>query len=321
MFDRLAMRALLSGGLVGMEPVSSAFARLSAMRVLAGGTAVREADAPSGAPGTAGQQLGLDTSVPNIARVYDYLLGGKDNFTADRAAGDMVIAAYPGIVRGVKANRALLGRAVRYLAGEAGIRQFLDIGPGMPTAGNTHEVAQSVAPASRIVYVDNDPVVLLHARALLRSSPEGTAAFVDADLRDIGKIVAGAGQILDFSEPVAVVMLAVLHFLPDDTVYDTVSALMAAVAPESFVAISHIAKDIEAESIAEIMRNSYKGPGSAEMYPRTRDEVTRLFAGLELVEPGVAALQDWRPDSDLEARNHAAAWAGVARKPLPSVTA
>jgi len=277
---------------------------------------VREADASPDAPGTAGQRPGFDTSLPNIARVYDYLLGGKDNFTADRAAGDMVIAAYPGIVRGVKANRAFLGRAVRYLAGEAGVRQFLDVGPGLPTAGNTHEAAQSVAPASRVVYVDNDPVVLSHARALLRSSPQGTAAFVEADVRDIGKIVAGAGQMLDFSEPVAIVMLAVLHFLPDDAVYDTVRALMAEVAPGSFVAISHIAKDIEAESIAEIIRNSREGPQSAELYPRTRDEVTRLFAGLELVEPGVVTLQDWRPDSDLEARNQAAAWAGVARKPL-----
>jgi O-methyltransferase involved in polyketide biosynthesis len=252
--------------------------------------------------------------MPNIARVYDYLLGGKDNFTADREAGDMVIAAYPGIVRGVKANRAFLGRAVRYLAREAGIRQFLDIGPGMPTAGNTHEVAQSVSPASRVVYVDNDPVVLSHARALLRSGPQGAAAFVEADLRDVGKVLAEAGQMLDLSEPVAVVMLAVLHFLPDDAVYDTVSALMAAVVPDSFVAISHIARDIEAESITEIVRNSRKGPHQPEMYPRTRDEVTRLFTGLELVEPGVVALQDWRPDSDLEARNHAAGWAGVARK-------
>jgi len=277
--------------------------------------AVREADAPSGAPGTAGQRPGFDTSVPNIARVYDYLLGGKDNFTADREAGDMVIAAYPGIVQAVKANRAFLGRAVRYLAGEAGIRQFLDIGPGIPTAGNTHEIAQAVDPASRVVYVDNDPVVLVHARALLRSRPEGAAAFVDADLRDIGKIVAEAGQMLDFSEPVAVVMLAVLHFLPDDAVYGTVGALMATLAPGSFMAISHIAKDIEAESISEIIRNSREGPGQAEMYPRTRDEVTRLFAGLELAEPGVVALQDWRPDSELEARNQAAGWAGVARKP------
>jgi O-methyltransferase involved in polyketide biosynthesis len=280
---------------------------------------VREADAPADTPETAGQRLGFDTSMPNIARVYDYLLGGKDNFTADREAGDMVIAAYPGIVRAVKANRAFLGRAVRYLAGEGGIRQFLDIGPGIPTAGNTHEVAQSVAPASRVVYVDNDPVVLSHARALLRSSRQGTAAFVDADVRDIGKVVAEAGQLLDFSEPVAVVMLAVLHFLPDDVVYDTVSALTAALASGSFVAISHIAKDIEAESISEIIRNSREGPQSAQMCPRTRDEVTRLFAGLELVEPGVVALQDWRPDSDLEARNHAAGWAGVARKPLSFV--
>jgi O-methyltransferase involved in polyketide biosynthesis len=141
------------------------------------------------------------------------------------------------------------------------------------------------------------------------------AAFVDADLRDIGKIVAEAGQLLDLSEPVAVVMLAVLHFLPDDAVYSTVGALTASLAPGSFLTISHIAKDIEAESITEIIRNSREGPRPADMYPRTRDEVTRLFDGLELAEPGVVALQDWRPDSEFEARKKAAGWAGVARKP------
>jgi O-methyltransferase involved in polyketide biosynthesis len=276
---------------------------------------VREAGAAPDAPMQAGQRPEFDTSIPNIARVYDYLLGGKDNFAADRAAGDKVIEAYPGIVRAVKVNRAFLGRAIRYLADEAGVRQFLDIGPGIPTAANTHEVAQSVAPASHVVYVDNDPVVLAHARALLRSSPEGTAAIVDADLRDIGRIMAEAGQLLDFSEPVAIVMLAVLHFLPDDAVYDTVSGLMAELAPGSFVAISHIAKDLEPESISEIIRSSRQGPRSAEIYPRSRDQVTRLFAGLELVEPGVVALQDWRPEPGPEAGNSAAAWAGVARKP------
>jgi O-methyltransferase involved in polyketide biosynthesis len=276
---------------------------------------VRDADASEGASRTVGQQPSFDTSVPNIARIYDYLLGGKDNFAVDRAVGEMVISTVPGMVRSAKASRAFLGRAVRYLAGETGIRQFLDIGSGMPTVGNTHEIAQDVAPASRVVYVDNDPVVLTHARALLRSSPEGASAYIDADLRDSSKILLEAAQTLDFSRPVAIMLLLILHFIPDNEAYDAVSALLAAAAPGSFLVVSHMPKDIEAESVSEMIRKASEVPSAARMYPRTRDEVARFFAGLELAEPGLVALEDWRPGSELEARARAIVWGGVARKP------
>ena len=165
------------------------------------------------------QRASFDTSVAHIARVYDYWLGGKDNFAADRAAAEQAIAAWPDIVLSVRANRAFLARAVRYLAGDAGIRQFLDIGTGIPAASNTHEVAQSVAPESRVVYVDNDPVVLTHARALLRSTSLGSLAYLDADLRYPDMILAEAAKTLDFKQPVAVMLLAVLQFVPDDEAY------------------------------------------------------------------------------------------------------
>ena len=158
----------------------------------------------------------FDTSVPHIARVYDYWLGGKDNFAADRELGERTLQAYPNLVFSVRANRAFLSRTVRFLAAEAGIRQFLDIGTGIPTASNTHEVAQDVAPECRIVYVDNDPIVLSHARALLTSKPEGACAYIDADLRDPDKILVSAADTLDFSQPVAVMLLTVLQFVPDD---------------------------------------------------------------------------------------------------------
>ena len=158
----------------------------------------------------------FDTSVPHIARVYDYWLGGKDNFAADRELGEQTLQAYPNLVYSVRANRAFLARAVRFLAGEAGIRQFLDIGTGIPTANNTHEVAQRIAPDSRIVYVDNDPIVLSHARALLKSTPQGACAYLDADLRDPDAILAAAADTLDFGQPVAVMLIAVMHFIGDD---------------------------------------------------------------------------------------------------------
>ena len=276
---------------------------------------MRDADASEGASGAAGQQPGFDTSVPNIARIYDYLLGGKDNFAVDRAVGEMVVATVPGMVQSARANRAFLGRVVRFLADEAGIRQFLDIGSGMPTVGNTHEIAQKVAPASRVVYVDNDPVVLTHARALLTSSPEGKSGYIAADLREPGKIIAEAAQTLDLSRPVAVMLLMILHFIPDAEAYAAVSELLDAVAPGSFLVIAHMPKDIEADSVSELMRKARDVPSSAPMYPRTRDEVARFFAGLEFVEPGLVALQGWRPDSVFEARTSAIGWGAVGQKP------
>ena len=173
-----------------------------------------EAPAPDGGTGSAGAPE-FDTSVAHHARMYDYLLGGKDNYAADRAATEAALEVYPDWAFTARANRAFLGRAVRYLAGEAGIRQFLDIGTGIPTAGNTHEVAQAIAPEARVVYVDYDPVVLAHARALLTSETEGATEYIDSDLRDTGKILAGAGQLLDFTKPVAVTLLSILHAMVD----------------------------------------------------------------------------------------------------------
>ncbi len=256
----------------------------------------------------------FDTSVPHIARVYDYWLGGKDNFAADRELGERTLAAYPNLVFSVRANRAFLARSVRFLAGEAGISQFLDIGTGIPTANNTHEVAQRVAPDSRIVYVDNDPIVLSHARALLTSNREGACAYLDADLRDPEKILAAAADTLDFSKPVAVMLIAVLHFVgDDDEASEIVYRLMDACAGGSFVAISHAASDIDAAEQTEMVRRLNQSVAEKATL-RDRAGVARLFDGFELVEPGVVRTAEWRPDSELEAASPAAVWAGVARK-------
>src|ERR1700761_373503 len=195
-------------------------------------------------------QAEVDTGVAHIARVYNYWLGGKDNFTADREAAEVVISSYPTVLASVRAQREFLGRAVSYLAGEAGIRQFLDIGTGLPSASNTHEVAQQVAPQSRIVYVDNDPIVLAHARALLASSPQGATAYLDADLRDTGAILAEAATLLDFSEPIAVMLIGILHCVPDsDDPAGIVNRLLAVVPPGSYLVIAHPASDVHAGQI------------------------------------------------------------------------
>jgi O-methyltransferase involved in polyketide biosynthesis len=256
----------------------------------------------------------FDTSVPHIARVYDYWLGGKDNFAADRVMGERTLQAYPNLVFSVRANRAFLARAVRFLAGQ-GIRQFLDIGTGIPTANNTHEVAQRIAPDSRIVYVDNDPVVLAHAKALLKSTPEGACAYLDADLRDPDAILAAAAQTLDFGQPVAVMLIAVMHFVGDDAQASAiVRRLTAACVPGSYVALSHAASDIDAAQMAEMIRRLNESTAEKTTL-RDRAGVTRQFDGLELVEPGVIRAAEWRPDTDLEAASPAALWGGVARKP------
>jgi len=214
----------------------------------------------------------------------------------------------------VRANRAFLARTVRFLAGERGIRQFLDIGTGIPTANNTHEVAQRAAPECRIVYVDNDPIVLSHAKALLKSTPEGACAYLDADLRDPDTILAGAANTLDFARPVAVMLIAVMHFIGDDAEASAImNRLMAACVPGSYVALSHAASDIDAAQMAEMIRRLNESTAEKTTL-RDRAGVTRLFDGLELVEPGVIRAAEWRPDSDLEAASPAALWAGVARK-------
>jgi len=264
--------------------------------------------------GGPGDRPVLDTSIAHSARVHDYWLGGKDNFAADRAAGDAVIAAYPGIVESVRANRAFLARAVRFLATEAGIRQFLDIGTGIPASNNTHEVAQAAAPASRVVYVDYDPVVLTHARALLTSTPLGATDYIDADLRDPAKILQRAARTLDFSRPVAVMLIAVMHLIVDaDDPYAIVATLMDAVPPGSYLALSQVAADIQAEQMAEAARR-YNRLAHETQRHRTRDEVARFFDGLELAQPGLVPVQQWRPGSAAEASARSAMWGGVGYK-------
>jgi hypothetical protein len=260
------------------------------------------------------EQVDFDTSVAHIARVYDYWLGGKDNFEADRTAGEEALAAYPDLVSSVRANRAFLARGVRFLAAEAGIRQYLDIGTGIPSANNTHEVAQSVAPDSRVVYVDNDPIVLAHARALLVGRPEGTTDYLDADLRETEKILDHARGLLDFSQPVAVMLVAVLHLIgPEDHPYSIVSQLIDAVPPGSYLLLSHVASDIEPEKMAEMGKRLNRLLAQKGYY-RSQAEVTQFFTGLELVEPGVVPVQHWRQDSEIEGARRAAMWGGVARK-------
>ena len=257
----------------------------------------------------------IDTSVAHSARVHDYWLGGTDNFAADRAAGDAVIQAYPGIVASVRANRAFLARVVRFLAVEAGIRQFLDLGTGIPAANNTHQVAQAAVPDCRVIYVDHDPVVLRHARALLASAPPGTLDYIDADLRDPSPILARAARTLDLSRPVAVMLIAVMHLIGDQDDPDAViGQLMAAVPAGSYLALSQVASDIEAEQMAEAGRR-YNRLARETQRHRTHAEVARFFDGLELLEPGVVPVQRWRPVSEAEAGTRSAMWGGVARKP------
>jgi S-adenosyl methyltransferase len=256
----------------------------------------------------------VDTSVAHIARVYDYWLGGKDNFGADRVAAERVIAAWPDIVVSARGNRAFLGRVVRYLVREAGVRQFLDIGTGLPAADNVHEVAQAEAPWCRVVYVDNDPVVLAHARALLASGPEGATAFVDADLLRPGAILAEAAEVLDFSRPVAVMLVAILqHVSSRDDPYGVVARLVEAVPAGSYLAVSHPARDIEAAAMAEIA-DAMNDLVAEKVTFRTRAEVLGFFDGLELVAPGVVPAPRWRPVSEAEAASPTVMWAGVGRK-------
>ena len=277
----------------------------------------REAEPATGpaGPGDPGGPRGIDTRVAHSARVHDYWLGGKDNFAADRAAGDAVLAAYPGIIASVRAGRAFLARVVRFLAAETGIRQFLDIGTGIPAADNTHEVAQAAAPGARVVYVDYDPVVLLHARALLRSSPGGAVDYIDADLRNPDAILAGAARALDFSRPVAVMLIAIMHLIGDqDDPYGIVKTLMAAVPSGSYLALSQVASDIESEQMADAA-SRYNHLAHETQRHRSHAEVARFFDGLELAAPGLVPVHQWRPGSETGVTQRSAMWGGVARKP------
>jgi hypothetical protein len=262
----------------------------------------------------------IDTSIASEARVYDYLLGGVDNFEIDRQVAERQGEATGGIEyarAGVRMNRVYLGQATRYLAGEAGMRQFLDIGTGIPTMGNVHEVAQAVAPSSRVVCVDYDPVVLAHAHTLMRSTPEGAAAFIQGDFSDPEKILAKAADTLDFSKPTAIMLIALLHFFRDsDGPYEIVQKLISAVPSGSYLAISHMTADIETEAMSALA----EAPGDEAQYVfvmRTKDQVARFFDGLEMVGPGVSLLEEWLPPEEkpaypASARMH---WCGIGRKP------
>jgi hypothetical protein len=258
----------------------------------------------------------IDTGVARSARVYDYLLGGKDHFAADRTAGDQMIAALPNVVTGSRMNRAFLARAVRFLVAECGIRQFLDIGTGIPSAGNTHEVAQEIAPQTRVVYVDNDPIVLSHARALLTSTVAGAVAYLDADLRDTDGILRTAAQTLDFQQPIALMMLMVLHMIPDaDEPHQVVARFVDAMPSGSYLALSHPPSDILPEGVAQVQQrlNAHLGPG-ASMTARSRDEVVRFFDGMDLVPPGLVQVHQWRPYGGIDPKGPASIWCAVARK-------
>ena len=261
------------------------------------------------------QPSGLDPSVPHIARIQNYWRGGKNNYAADREAAGHIAAAYPDLAHSVRANREFLARSVRYLAGEAGVRQFLDIGTGLPAAGSVHEVAQAIAPQSRVVYADNDPVVLLHARALLTSGPHGATAYIDADVRDTGQVLRQAAVTLDFAQPVAVIVVSVLHMIDDqDDPHAIVARLMDAMPPGSFLALTHVASDLEPEAMAEMARRMSQHV-TQRATPRDRATVTRLFAGLDLVPPGLVRVPEWRPESAQAAAAPSTQWGGVARKP------
>jgi O-methyltransferase involved in polyketide biosynthesis len=239
----------------------------------------------------------IDTTVAHSARIWNYWLGGKDNYEVDRQVGDQIAAMFPGIVATARQDRAFLGRAVRYLAAEAGIRQFLDIGTGLPTVDNTHEVAQRVAPETRIVYVDNDPLVLAHARALLTSTPGGVTAYIDGDLNEPDSILRDAAETLDFTRPIAVILLGIMHFvLDDERAYGIVGGLMDAVPAGSHLAIAHATGDVDTENSTRSLEHWNKY-GEPKMTFRTIPDIARFFDGLDLVEPGVVSCSRWRPEA------------------------
>ena len=240
----------------------------------------------------------LDLGVPHSARLWNYLLGGKDNFAADREAAAQVLEYMPELVQSARFNREFLGRAVRHLAGPARVRQFLDIGTGLPTADNTHEVAQATAADSRIVYVDNDPMVLTHARALLTSTRAGATDYIDADVRDPGRILQAAARTLDFDKPVAIMLLGILNFVPDDGEAEAiVKRLVDAVPSGSYLVVSHPTVEVHREAVERAMQ-MWNSSGSAPIVARTPQQIARFFAGLEILEPGLVTCSHWRPEGN-----------------------
>ncbi len=276
-------------------------------------------DSPGATAGSSSGELpAFDTSVANAARMWNYWIGGKDNFRADREAGDVVLEAMPALPLVARMLRRFLITTVDELTA-AGVRQFLDIGTGLPTADNTHDVAQRAAPESRIVYVDHDPVVISHAQALLTSSTAGKTDYIQADLRDWPAISAGAQQTLDFSQPVAVLLIAVLHFILDaEDPHLMISRMMADLAPGSYLVIGHAASDIEAGTAAA-MASSYNATSDLTITPRDRATVARFFDGLEMTGAGLRPLAQWWGSSpDASAETGLSCYCGVARKPCAS---
>jgi len=275
-----------------------------------------ESPVPDGGstPGAAGRPA-FDTSVASQARMYDYLLGGKDNYASDREAVEQALKIWPDMPFTARANRAFLGRAVSYVARDAGVRQFLDIGTGIPTAGNTHQVAQAIAPESRVVYVDYDPVVLAHARALLTSNAEGATDYIDADLRDTGVILSRASQLLDFTQPVAVTLIAILNALPDsDDPHGIVATIMDAVPSGSYLALTHLASDLLAQESQDGLADMQGERMRMRFTSRDRAQVARFFEGTELVEPGIVRVEEWRQDPAASGAGRSSLWCGVGRK-------
>jgi len=259
--------------------------------------------------------LPFDTSVAHQARMYDYILGGKDNYAADRAAAEAWIGTDPDAAFSARENRRFLGRAVRYLAGEAGMRQFLDIGTGIPTAGNTHEVAQAIEPRARVMYVDYDPIVLAHARTLLNSGEAGSTEYIDADLRDTTRILARAREFLDLSEPVAITLVAILHAIPDaDDPHAIVATLLDAVPPGSYLAVSHLGFDLLSRETREGLERLSSRSMQQRIATRDREQVARFFSGTDLVEPGLVRVEEWRPDAGAGSATRSSMWGGVGRK-------
>ncbi|MBV9161692.1 MAG: SAM-dependent methyltransferase [Pseudonocardiales bacterium] len=258
----------------------------------------------------------IDVTVPHSARIWNYWLGGKDNYPVDREVGDQFYEIFPDIIAVARASRAFIARSVQYLAGETGIRQFLDIGTGLPTANNTHEVAQAVAPECRIVYVDNDPLVLTHARALLNSSPEGACQYIDADLGEPDTILHTAARTLDFGHPVALMLNGILGHLTDDTqAYAIVNRLLAALPSGSYLALNDGTNVIRGKEFEEAMQ-VWNQASSAPYCLRSIERIARFFDGLELVEPGVVSCPRWRPEvNPFGVPAEVDAFGGVGRKP------
>ena len=267
-------------------------------------------------PPASGAYPKIDTTVPHSARIWNYWLGGKDNYAVDREAGDQFLQTFPDIAVVARATRAFQTRAIRYLAGEAGIRQFLDIGTGLPVADSTHEVAQQIAPSSRIVYVDNDPVVLLHAQTLLTGTAEGATDYVDADLREPEKILREAGRTLDLTQPVAVMLIGVMgHIVDDDQAQSIVRQLRESVVPGSYLLLSDGTNVIHGDQ-GEAAQEDYNESGAAPYALRSPDQLGRFFSGLELVEPGMVSVTRWRPGvSSAGLPAEVDAFGAVGRKP------